>query len=105
VQKLATANRMPGGSPGAFARLLPGVTGTLGGILSQGANALYSGANRRLQERLTRGLLDPVEALSLLEAAQPAGVPPVMGLLGQVRKQGEKVLPLAYRTAPLLMTQ
>jgi hypothetical protein len=105
VQKLATANRMPGGSPGAFARLLPGVTGTLGGILSQGANAVYSGANRRLQERLTRGLLDPVEALNLLEAAQPAGVSPVMGLLGQARKQGEKALPLAYRTAPLLLTQ
>lgn len=105
VQKLATANRMPGGSPGAFARLLPGVTGTLGGILSQGANALYSGANRRLQERLTRGLLDPAEALSLLEAAQPAGVPSVMGLLGQARKQGEKALPLAYRAAPLLLSQ
>lgn len=106
VQKLATANRMPGSSVGGLLSRMPGGS-VVGGLLARGADAMYSGANQRLQERLTRGLLDPDEGLALLEAAYPQITQPgvAMGLLNQIQRQGEKALPMAFKTAPVAFSR
>lgn len=97
VQKLATAGRLPGGG----GLRIPG-GGPLTGLLNRGLDALYSNANKRLQERLSLSLLDPAETLGLLNAAPPLGLP-TGGLLSSPRTQG--LLSGAYRAAPVLLTQ
>ncbi|CAH0354055.1 hypothetical protein [Aquabacterium sp. CECT 9606] len=106
VQKLATANRMPGAPVGGLLGKIPGTT-MIGGLLSKGADALYSSANQRLQERLTQGLLDPSEGLALLEAAYPQLSKPGMAaeFLARIQQQGERALPLAFRSAPGVLAQ
>lgn len=98
VQKLATSARLPGAS---WMSRVPVVGGPVTGLLNRGLDAVYSNANRRLEEKLSMGLLDPAETLQFLEAA-PVAAAKGQGLLSA---GGRKVLPLAFRTAPLLLTQ
>ena len=98
VAKLATANRLPGAG---WVSRVPLVGGPTVGLLNRGLDAVYSNANRRLEEKLALGLLDPAQTLSFLEAA-PAATARQPGLLGSGAR---KALPLAFRSAPLLLGQ
>lgn len=98
VSKLATSARLPGAS---WMSRVPVVGGPVTGLLNRGLDAVYANANRRLEEKLSMGLLDPADALQLLEAA-PVASAKGPGLLGV---GGRKVLPLAFKAAPLLLTQ
>lgn len=98
VAKMATANRLPGA--GWMSRV-PLVGNPTVGLLNRGLDAVYSNANRRLEEKLSLGLLDPAQTLSFLEAA-PAAVARQPGLLATGAR---KALPLAFKTAPLLLGQ
>ncbi|RRS06410.1 hypothetical protein EIP75_02170 [Aquabacterium soli] len=98
VSKLATSARLPGAS---WMSRVPVVGGPVTGLLNRGLDAVYANANRRLEEKLSMGLLDPADALQLLEAA-PVASAKGPGLLGA---GGRKVLPLAFKAAPLLLAQ
>ena len=98
VQKLAYSNMLnQAGVPTFLRNFAPGQA--VGNVLAQGSQALYSRANQRLSEQLALALLDPRQAATLMERANPAArnrlaealrliaTPATLGLPGVVNAQ------------------